>query len=171
MPRRSKLLRALIVMSCLGAPAAFAAGGAWTFEIDKQDQPSLNYQDTKGKTVFRVGCGGHFNMWMVYPGVAKKDGEKATITIANKKTSMDFAGAIDSGYDDAPPNATIFEQPDLGYARDDPELYQAKWHALEKQFFDLLDSGEPLTISAEGHDYVLPAIKIPRWRQRFNKIC
>jgi hypothetical protein len=28
-------------------------------------------------------------------------------------------------------SATNFDQPDLGYARDNPELYQDKWHALE----------------------------------------
>jgi hypothetical protein len=38
-------------------------------------------------------------------------------------------------------------------------------------FFDLLDSGRPLTISAEGKSYVLPAVKVPRWRARFQKIC
>jgi hypothetical protein len=29
----------------------------------------------------------------------------------------------------------------------------------------------PLTISAEGKSYVLPAVKVPRWRARFQKIC
>jgi len=28
-----------------------------------------------------------------------------------------------------------------------------------------------LTISAEGKSYVLPAVKVPRWRARFQKIC
>jgi hypothetical protein len=31
-----------------------------------------------------------------------------------------------------------------------PELYEDKWHALENRVFDLLDAGQPLTISAEG---------------------
>ena len=171
MPTRLRPLRALAVTFCFGMSAALAAGGAWKFAIDKQDQPSLRYYDGNGKTMFYVGCGAHFVMWTVYPGTAKKDGEKASITIASKKTSMDFAGAIDSGYADAPPHTTIFEQPDLGYAREDPELYETKWHELEAKFFDLLDSGEPLTFSAEGRNYILPAIKVPRWRQRFNKIC
>ena len=43
--------------------------------------------------------------------------------------------------------------------------------ALENRFFDLLDSGHPLTISAEGKSYVLPPINVPRWRARFQKIC
>jgi hypothetical protein len=42
---------------------------------------------------------------------------------------MDFAGFTVAGseYD---PLHTMFDQPDLGYARDDPELYEDKWHAL-----------------------------------------
>jgi hypothetical protein len=92
--------------------------------------------------------------------------------IANGKTQMDFAGVIyetDSEYD--LPHTTYFDQPDLGYARDDPELYQDKWHALENRVFDFLDSGQPLTISSEGKSYVLPPINAPRWRTRFQKIC
>lgn len=110
-------------------------------------------------------------MRAVYPGAAKPDGAKAVITIANRKSQMDFAGSIDGTYPDGPPHTVTFEQPDLGYAREDPELYEDKWHALEKQVFDLLDSGEPLTFSAEGKSYVLPTIKLPSWRARFNKIC
>lgn len=30
---------------------------------------------------------------------------------------------------------------------------------------------QPLTISAEGKSYVLPPVKVPRWRARFQKIC
>ena len=60
----------------------------------------------------------------------------------------------------------MFDQPDLGYAREDPELYEDKWHALENRVFDLLDSGQPLTISAEGKSYVLPPVNVPRWRVR-----
>jgi hypothetical protein len=145
--------------------------GAWKFEIDRQDQPFLTYGDPAGKTVFRIGCGAHFDMRAAYPGAPKPDDTKATITIANGKTQMDFPGAIGSGTEFDPPHTTMFDQPDLGYAREDPELYEDKWHALEKQFFDLLDSGQPLTISAEGKSYVLPPIKVPRWRARFNKIC
>jgi hypothetical protein len=65
----------------------------------------------------------------------------------------------------------MFDQPDLGYAREDPELYEDKWHALENRVFDLLDAGHPLTISAEGKSYVLPPVSVRRWRARFQKIC
>ena len=39
---------------------------------------------------------------------------------------MDFAGVVDSGTEYDPPHTTMFDQPDLGYARDDPELYEDK---------------------------------------------
>ena len=160
----------------LGLSEALPAGdvwkGSWKFEIDRQDQPWLGYYDPRGKRVFSIGCGAHFEMDAVYPGGAPKQADtKASITIANGKTQMDFAGFIDAGPESFPPNTTMFNQPDLGYAREDPELYEDKWHALENRVFDLLESGHPLTISAEGKSYVLPPVNVPRWRARFQKIC
>lgn len=131
----------------------------------------LNYYDSKGKTVFRIGCGAHFDMRALYPGAPKKDDTKVSITIANGKMQMDFVDVIDAGYEYGPPHTANFDQPDLDYARDDPELYEKKWHELENRVFDLLDSGAPLTISAEGKSYVLPPVNVPRWRARFQKIC
>jgi hypothetical protein len=101
----------------------------------------------------------------------EKNDTKVSITISNGKAQMDFAGVIDADYEYGPPRATNFDQPDLGYARDDPELYQDKWHALEDRLFDLLDFGQPLTISAEGKSYVLAPVDAPGWRTRFRKIC
>ena len=177
MTTHARLLAILVAVSGVGLSAAVAASndtwkGAWKFEIDRQDQPSLNYYDNRGKTIFRIGCGAHYEMDAVYPGAApKQDDTKASITIANGKTQMDFAGVIDAGSEHDPPHTTMFDQPDLGYARDDPELYEDKWHALENRVFDLLDSGHRLTISAEGKSYILPPINVPRWRARFQKIC
>jgi hypothetical protein len=179
MTTHARLLAILVAVLGVGLSAAVAATGtsndtwkgAWKFEIDRQDQPSLNYYDSRGKTVFRIGCGAHFDMRAVYPGAAKQDDTKASITIANGKTQMDFAGVVDTGTEYDPPHTTMFDQPDLGYAREDPELYEDKWHALENRVFDLLDSGRPLTISAEGKGYVLPPVNAPRWRARLQKIC
>ena len=103
----------------------------------------------------------------VYPGGAPtQDHTKASITIANGKTQMDFAGFTYAGPESFRPNTTMFNQPDLGY----PELDEDKWRALENRFLDLLGPG-PLTISAEGKSYVLPPVNVPRWRARFQKIC
>ena len=169
-----RLLGIVAVMSGFGLSEALPAGdvwkGSWKFEIDHRG-PWLGYYDTGGKTVFRIGCGMHFEMDAVYPGASpKQDDTEASITIANGKTQMDFAGFIlpsadpDSGFfSDLP----FFNQPDLGH----PELDEDEWHALETRFFDLLGSGQPLTISAEGKSYALPAVNVRRWRASFQKIC
>ena len=63
----------------------------------------MTFYDTRGKTVFRIGCGAHFDMRAVYPGALKQDDTPAAITIADGKTQMDFAGVIDAGSEyDAP---------------------------------------------------------------------
>jgi hypothetical protein len=166
-----RLLGILAVVSCLGWSGAVAADGAWKFQVDERGHPELSYLDNNGKTVFMVGCGHAFAVHAVYPSAPKKDGDKAIITIASAKRQMDFAGEIDSGFEDGPPDTTHFVQWDLGYRRQEPNLYEKKWHQLESRVFDLLESGQPLTISAEGRNYVLPAINASRWRQRFHKIC
>lgn len=170
------MLGIFVAVSWLGLSAAPAAGGAskeiwkgaWKFEIDRQDRPYLGYYDTRGKTVFRIGCGTHFEMDAVYPGGAPKaDHTGASITIANSKTQMDFAGFTYAGPKSFPPNTAMFNQADLG----NPDLDEDKWRALENRVFDLLDSGQPLTVSAEGKSYVLPPAKVRHWRARFQKIC
>jgi len=147
----------------LGLSEALAAGdvwkGAWKFEMS-QDQPWLGYYDPDGKTVFLIGCGTHFEVLAVYPAKPKQDErQSATITIASGKTQMDF--------EQTPPNAKIFDQADLGF----PDLELDKWRALENRVLELLDSGQKLTISAEGKSYVLPPVKAPGWRARWQKIC
>jgi hypothetical protein len=115
-----------------------------------------------------IGCGTHFEVLAVYPATPKQDGrQSATITIAGGKTQMDFAGFVDAGSELTPPNVKMFDQADLGF----PDLEQDKWRALENRVLELLDSGQPLTISAEGKGYVLPPVKAQRWRARFQKIC
>src|SRR5258708_257996 len=70
-------------------------------------------------------------------------------------------------YEQDPPDAKIFDQADLGF----PDLELDKWRALENRVLELLDSGQKLTISAEGKSYVLPPVKAPGWRARWQKIC
>jgi hypothetical protein len=70
-----RLLGIVAVMSGFGLSEAFPAGdvwkGSWKFEIDHHG-PWLGYFDTSGKTVFRIGCGMHFEMDAVYPGASPK---------------------------------------------------------------------------------------------------
>ena len=166
----ARLLGIAAVVWGLSLSEALLAGdvwkGAWKLEFDR-DRPFLTYFDTGGKTVFRFGCGTHFELDAVYPGEApKQDHTEASITIANRRTQMDFAGFTYAGAESFPPNTALFNQPDLGH----PELDEDKWGALENRFLDLLGRG-PLTISAEGKSYLLPPVNVPRWRARFQKIC
>src|SRR5262245_15632041 len=89
-------------------PADDVWKGSWKFEIDRQDQPWLGYYDTRGKTVFRIGCGAHFEMDAVYPGAPKPEHTPGSITIANGKKQMDFAGLIYPGPERFQPNHTLF---------------------------------------------------------------
>ena len=109
----------VVTLSWLGLSATSAAGGAskdiwngaWTFEIDRQDRPWLGFYDTTGKTVFRIGCGTHFEIDAVYPGEApKQDHTEASITIASGKTQMDFAGFTYAGPKSFPPDTTMFRR-------------------------------------------------------------
>ncbi|EJN10876.1 hypothetical protein PMI42_05763 [Bradyrhizobium sp. YR681] len=172
----ARLLGLVVALSCLGLSVASAAGapskdiwkGAWRFEVDRQDRPWLGFYDTSGKTVFRIGCGTHFELDAVYPGQAPpQDHTAAAITIADGKTQMDFAGFTHAAPGSFPPDTSMFNQPDLG----DPELAEDKWRALQSRVLDLLDSRQPLTIAAEGKSYLLPPVRAPHWRARFRKIC
>jgi hypothetical protein len=170
MPVYLIILGVLATTSCLSWSASFAASGVWKFGTEDRGHPELVYLENN-KTIFMVACGRAFGLHAVYPGAPKKDGEKASITIANVKTQMKFDGEIDSSYPDDPPNTTHFLQWDLGFKRQDPDLFGKKWKIIEYRLFDLLDSGQPLTILAENKSYSLPAVKIPDWKVRFKKAC
>ena len=171
----ARLLGMIVALSWLGWSAAMAAGGpkdilsgAWSLERDRYDRPWLTFFDTNRKTVFRFGCGTHYELDAVYPGEApKQDHTEATITIGNGKTQMDFAGFTYAAPENFPPDTSWFNQADLGH----PELTDDIWGALEDRLLDLLASGQPLRISAEGKSYVLPPTRASRWRARFQKVC
>ena len=164
----SKVLAFFAVVNWFGL--AFASDGSWKLDIEERGHPELRYSK-EDKTVFYVGCGHAFGLHAVYPAARKNVGKKATITIANANTRMTFKGEIEARHEDDPPGATHFVQWDLGFRRQDPDLYEAKWKRLEGRFLDLLDSGQPLTISAESRTYVLPAVNAPGWKKRFKERC
>src|SRR5258708_8940813 len=142
----ARLLGIVVALSWLGLSAASADGGtskdtwkgAWKFEINRQDQPWLGFYETTAKTVFRIGCGAHFEIDAVYPGGApKQDHTEASITIANGQTQMDFAGFTYAGPESFPPNTSMVNHPDLGYPALDADILRA----LHTRVFDLLGSG------------------------------
>jgi hypothetical protein len=166
-----KQLGLLAAMSCLGVSFALAANGSWKFGTEDRGHPELSYSDNNGM-IFLVGCGHAFAIHAVYPGAPKKVGEKAAITIANATNRMNFTGEIESGEGLSYPSGTTgFVQWDLGYARQNPDLYEKKWKQLESRLFDLLDAGQKITVSAQGYSYVLPPINVRKWKSRFKKIC
>jgi len=158
-----RLLAALAIVSSLGVSQAPAAEGAWKFEVDNRDQPVLTYIES-GKEVFMIGCGRALGLHVRYPATAKKEGT-ARVTLANSKTRMTFVGEFEE------PDATgvtTFLQWDLGDRRQDPRLYGKAWKRERDRVLDLLASG-PITVSAEGRSYQLPAAKIPRWKEAFHQ--
>jgi hypothetical protein len=168
MPFHPRLHSILAATAGLALSAASAAGGSWKFDTEDQGHPRLaNWENDK--TVVMIGCGHAF---AVYPGAPKQDDEKATITIANGKTEMKLDGVIESRFAEmSPPNTTHFVQWDLGFTRQDRELYGRRWKRQEARLLNFLDSGHPLTVSAEGKSYELPPIRIRGWKERFRKIC
>jgi hypothetical protein len=166
------MLRALLVAAviCLSQNASFAGQSGWKFEIDDRDQPGLKYMDND-KSIFYIGCGRAFGVHAVYPGPYKKDGTKAIVRLSNSRQQITLKGEIDKAYDDDPSGTTHFVQWDLGFKRQDPALYGVGWKKIEDRFLNLLDSGKPLTVSAEGRRYVLPPVDSRQWKSRFKEKC
>ena len=166
----TRLLGVLAVI-CVALSGASAANGTWKYDTEDQGHPRLaNWENDR--TIVMIGRGHAFAVHAVYPGAPKPDNEKATITITNGKTEMMLDGIIESRFADmSPPNTTHFVQWDLGFTRQDRELYGRRWKRQEAWLLNFLDSGRPLTVSAEGKSYELPAIRIRGWKERFRKIC
>ena len=177
------LLAGLAVASAHAAKNAPApVEGKWNFSTEDQDQPDLSFADAK-RMIFDVGCGGRFTLWAVHPLASKtppKDDNvavKVKLTIGNGKTTRQLVGLLQAGFGDTrlgehfPKTTAYVVQTDLGYDRRSLETYGDKWRKEEAALLDFLDSGGPLTVSAEGASYTLPPIGIADWRQRFSKIC
>ena len=162
MRRCVKTFAASIAICAIGLAPASAAG-LWKFEPDSRDNPILTYSEGASAT-FMIGCGRAFGLHVVYPGTAKKEG-KARITISNGKTSMSFDGEFEEPFEDSHTN---FVQWDLGFRRQDPELYGKRWKAVRNRLLDLLGSSAPLTISAGSKSYKLPPNDAGDWRPAFD---
>ena len=115
-----------------------------------------------------MGCGRAFGLHVKYPATPKKEG-KATITLANSKTSMKVVGEFTEPVEEDP---TTFVQWDLGYRRQDPKLYGKAWERKLEKFFDLLANGGPITVSAKGRSYQIPAaVTVGGWRKGWHEHC
>jgi hypothetical protein len=153
---------ALAAALIVAASPSFA--GAWKFEEDSRSASLLTFSEN-GKTLFFLGCGRGLGLHAKYPGPARKTG-KASITLASAGASMAVDGDFEDLRDDE--MATDFVQWDLGYSRQDPELYGTRWKAQFARLLDLLGSGQPLSISAGTDSYQLPANDAANWRESFD---
>ena len=162
-----------IFAAVLGSVVRGVAGGdiwkgSWKFEMDRQDRPGWAITTPVARK-YSASLAGRISRWMrSIRARRRKRSHQGSITIANGKTQMDFAGIrLHDRSREMADRTPVFQPAGLGH----PELDEDKWRALENRVLDLLGSGRPLTISAEGKSYVLPAVKVPRWRARFQKIC
>ncbi|WP_298239889.1 hypothetical protein [uncultured Bradyrhizobium sp.] len=155
---------AALALALLTAPS-LASAGSWKLEFDNRDLPSLSYRD-QGKVTFMLGCGRALGLHARYPGEAGHAG-KATITIGNGRKSMKLVGEFEeiSADDDA----TNFVQWDLGYSRQDPDLFGKRWARAEARLLDLMERASPLTISSGTASYQLPRIDAAGWRAAIEK--
>jgi hypothetical protein len=139
-------------------------GGSWKFEVDQRGHPTLSFSES-GKVQFLVGCGRAFGLHAKYPGKAKKSGT-ASITIANARKRLKLPGEFEEP--DAE-DATNFVQWDLGFSRQDPELFGKRWSQVQSRLLDLIGSGETLTISSGKDNYRLPPVDVSNWKTPLAK--
>ena len=145
-------LPALVLALTLTSPAL---AGTWKHEYVSNDGNVVTYSDD-GKTVFYIGCGRGFAIHVKYPATAKPKGD-ADIAIATARGRMTFNGSFE---DPDVFKGTDFGQAYLGDMHSDPRVFGRKWNATKARVLNILDSRGPITISAEGRSYRIPAIDV-----------
>lgn len=162
LPKPSLLIALLLSFS---APAP-AAADTWKLEFDNRDLPSLSYSEN-GQLTFVLGCGRALGLHAKYPGKAGRAG-KAVLMIGNGRKTMKLVGEFEelSGDDG---DLTNFVQWDLGFSRQDPELFGKRWDRILSRLLDLMEGASPLTISSSTASYQLPKIDAPNWRESIEK--
>ncbi len=84
---------------------------------------------------------------------------------------MALKGEIESADEGDPPGKPRFLQWDLGFRRQDPELFGDRWKKIEDRLLDLLASGKSVKVSAEGKSYTLPPVDAKDWKAGFKSKC
>lgn len=154
------MLSAACAASLLAALPVPAAAGSWKFERDTRDHPSLSFTDN-GKLQFLLGCGRAVGLHVKYPGTAARSG-KASITISSGRASMKLKGEFQEPDAD---EETTFLQWDLGFSRQDPELFGPRWNRMYLRLLDLIDSGQPLVVSNGKESLRLPPADAAGWKK------
>src|ERR1700761_1434049 len=112
-----------------------ALAGSWQFGHEERGNPELKYIED-GKATFYMGCGRAFGLHVRYPGKPGEEDKPAAITLSNGRSSMNFKGEFEKPFEDT---ATTFRQWDLGFTRNDPDLYGTKWKGVRDRLLDILD--------------------------------
>jgi hypothetical protein len=141
-----------------------ATAGSWKFEFDSRDHPSLTYSE-EGKTVFLLGCGHAFALQVKYPGTPKPSGG-ASIELSNASTRMSLRGEFEEPSGD---DQTTFVQWDLGFTRQDPDLYGKRWDRARSRLLDLIANADPLTIASGRRRYSIPRVDVSGWRRPIER--
>lgn len=162
-PRRPPSILLAAALFFFAFPALGTAG-SWKLESDSRELPALRYSED-GKVVFLLGCGRAFGLHAKYPGKANKSG-KASITISNARSSMALLGEFEEPDGD---DQTTFVQWDLGFSRQDPELFGKRWERIRSRLLDLIERADPLIISHGRNDYRLPRVDAANWRTALEK--
>lgn len=139
--------------------------GKWKFERDNRGHPSLTFYRSN-RSVFSIGQGRAFGLHFLFTHPVKREG-KRIILIASGSRQMKLRGdVLSSGNEAALPYDLEFEQWDLGFNRQDPELFGERWLKRQRQLFDILDSGQAITITFEKRKFILPPVNV-KWRDSF----
>lgn len=164
MSRPHQLLTILVATLFLLTSPAAGVAGTWKLEFDGRDDPSLTYSED-GKIIFLLGCGHAFGLHAKYPGTPKKSGS-ASITISSAHASMKLVGEFEEPVED---DETTFVQWDLGFSRQDPDLYGRRWDRILSRLLDLIERADPVIISQGRNSYRLPYVDAAGWRAAVEK--
>ncbi|MCK1385684.1 hypothetical protein [Bradyrhizobium sp. 21] len=125
----------------------------------------MSYVDER-KILFVLGCGRALGLHAKYPGTPAKSG-MASISIGSAQSRMKLIGEFEEPDGE---DQTTFVQWDLGFSRQDPELFGNRWVRLLSRLLSLLEKADPLVISAARSEYRLPRMDAPNWRSAI-KTC
>ncbi len=157
---KMRAILTLLVASTVLAYSMPGRAGSWKFEKDERAHPILTYSN-EGKVEFRLGCGRALSLEMKYPGKAAASG-KASVMISNGRDRMRLNGEFKEP--DAN-DATTFSQLDLGYSRQNPELFGRRWKKTYRRLLDLIGSEKVIVFSSNNSSYRLPPPDFSDWKQ------
>jgi hypothetical protein len=144
------------LLAMLYCVPAFAAEGTWAFEPVSLGQDANRHivYSEGNKEVFSIGCSKFIGFTALYPGPVPKT-RSGTITVRTGRTAITMKDALQ--IEDGTARITV--------------LLDKTSVAPANRLFWMLESGLPLTVSAAGGRYTLPAPALADITSRFNQAC